>query len=131
VKSVSLLWAVAPAEVARLLQQAHQKVVGNAMVYVEQEVLLTREGTMAARQLDCPAWRSCIARTRPITECRSRPAPHISCRTLVAQHPTEHTARPAQFAGFTSYSDQGAGSAGALDCGRRQGAVLVQPQPSI
>lgn len=52
VKSVSALWAVAPPEVARLIQQAHAAAVADALAYIEREVLFTREGTNGARQVE-------------------------------------------------------------------------------
>ncbi|TQL67207.1 conjugative relaxase-like TrwC/TraI family protein [Nocardioides albertanoniae] len=51
VKSVSTLWAVAPPEIARAIEQAHDAAVNDAMAYVEREVLFTREGTDGARQV--------------------------------------------------------------------------------
>jgi conjugative relaxase-like TrwC/TraI family protein len=52
VKSVSTLWAVAPPEVAQLIEQAHEAAVADALGYIEREVLFTREGTDGARQVE-------------------------------------------------------------------------------
>ena len=52
VKSVSALWAVAPPDVARLIEQAHDAAVVEALAYVEREVLFTREGADGARQVE-------------------------------------------------------------------------------
>ncbi len=52
VKSVSALWAVASPEVARLMQQAHDAAVADALAYLEREVIFTREGAGGARQVE-------------------------------------------------------------------------------
>lgn len=52
VKSVSALWAVAPSDVARLIEQAHDAAVADALAYVERAVLFTREGADGARQVE-------------------------------------------------------------------------------
>lgn len=52
VKSVSALWAVAPAEVARVIEEAHDAAVGDALAFIEREVLFTREGRNGARQVE-------------------------------------------------------------------------------
>ncbi|MDQ4114543.1 MAG: relaxase domain-containing protein [Actinomycetota bacterium] len=52
VKSVSALWAVAPPQIARAIEQAHDAAVNDALAYVEREVLFTREGTDGARQVE-------------------------------------------------------------------------------
>lgn len=52
VKSVSALWAVAPPNVVRLIEQAHEAAVADALAYVERDVLFTREGTDGARQVE-------------------------------------------------------------------------------
>ncbi len=52
VKSVSALWAVAPPEIATKIEQAHQAAVADAMAFVEQHALFTREGKDGARQVD-------------------------------------------------------------------------------
>lgn len=51
-KSVSALWAVAPPEIARTIERAHDAAVNDALAYVEREVLFTREGTDGARQVE-------------------------------------------------------------------------------
>lgn len=48
VKSVSALWAVAPPEIARAIEQAHDAAVHDALAYVEHDVLFTREGPMGS-----------------------------------------------------------------------------------
>lgn len=52
VKSVSALWAVAPAEVARVIEEAHDTAVLDALAFIEREVLFTREGRNGARQVE-------------------------------------------------------------------------------
>lgn len=52
VKSVSTLWAVAPPEVARVIEQAHDAAVADALTYLEREVIFTREGANGARQVE-------------------------------------------------------------------------------
>ncbi|HET7388113.1 MAG TPA: MobF family relaxase [Nocardioidaceae bacterium] len=52
VKSVSTLWAIAPAEVARAIEKAHNEAVGDALAFIEREVLFTREGRNGARQVE-------------------------------------------------------------------------------
>lgn len=52
VKSVSALWAVAPPQIARAIERAHDAAVNDALAYVEREVLFTREGTDGARQVE-------------------------------------------------------------------------------
>ncbi|MFE6648203.1 MobF family relaxase [Nocardioides sp. NPDC057772] len=52
VKSVSALWAVAPPEIARAIEQAHDAAVHDALAYVEHDVLFTREGTDGVRQVE-------------------------------------------------------------------------------
>jgi conjugative relaxase-like TrwC/TraI family protein len=52
VKSVSALWAVAPADVARAIEEAHDAAVGDALAFIEREVLFTREGRNGARQVE-------------------------------------------------------------------------------
>ncbi|MFE6649624.1 MobF family relaxase [Nocardioides sp. NPDC057772] len=52
VKSVSALWAVAPPEIARVIERAHDAAVQDALAYVEREVLFTREGADGARQVE-------------------------------------------------------------------------------
>ncbi|MFC5179527.1 MobF family relaxase [Nocardioides taihuensis] len=52
VKSVSALWAIAPPEVAAKIEQAHQAAVADALGFVEQQALLTREGKDGVRQVE-------------------------------------------------------------------------------
>ena len=51
-KSVSALWAVAPAEVARAIEEAHDAAVRDALAFIEREALFTREGRNGARQVE-------------------------------------------------------------------------------
>ncbi len=51
-KSVSALWAVAPVEVARAIEQAHGAAVRDALAFIEREALFTREGRNGARQVE-------------------------------------------------------------------------------
>ena len=51
VKSVSTLWAVAPEPVAAAIERAHQQAVKDALTYLEQHTLFTREGPQGARQV--------------------------------------------------------------------------------
>ena len=52
VKSVSTLWAVAPREVAVVIERAHQAAVSDALRFIEREALFTREGLDGARQVE-------------------------------------------------------------------------------
>lgn len=52
VKSVSALWAVAPVEVARAIEEAHAAAVRDALAFIEREALFTREGRNGARQVE-------------------------------------------------------------------------------
>ncbi|MFD1248969.1 MobF family relaxase [Nocardioides ginsengisoli] len=52
VKSVSALWAVAPTQVARAIEDAHDAAVADALAFIEREVLFTREGRNGARQVE-------------------------------------------------------------------------------
>ncbi len=52
VKSVSALWAVAPVEVARAIEEAHDAAVRDALAFIEREALFTREGRNGARQVE-------------------------------------------------------------------------------
>lgn len=52
VKSVSALWAVAPADVARSIEEAHDAAVRDALAFIEREALFTREGRNGARQVE-------------------------------------------------------------------------------
>jgi phage baseplate assembly protein W len=44
VKSVSTLWAIADQAVAAAIERAHQSAVKDALTYLEDHALLTREG---------------------------------------------------------------------------------------
>ena len=52
VKSVSTLWAIAPREIAEVIEQAHDKAVADALRLLEREALFTREGKQGARQVE-------------------------------------------------------------------------------
>lgn len=52
VKSVSALWAVAPTQVARAIEDAHDAAVADALAFIEREVLFTREGRNGVRQVE-------------------------------------------------------------------------------
>jgi conjugative relaxase-like TrwC/TraI family protein len=52
VKSVSALWAIAPPEVAAKIEQAHQAALADALAFVEQQALFTREGKDGVRQVE-------------------------------------------------------------------------------
>ena len=52
VKSVSALWAIAPPEVAAKIEQAHQAAVADAIAFIEEHALFTREGKDGARQVE-------------------------------------------------------------------------------
>lgn len=52
VKSVSALWAVAPLQVAAEIELAHQAAVADALAFVEERGLFTREGTNGVRQVE-------------------------------------------------------------------------------
>ncbi|QKE85108.1 MobF family relaxase [Arthrobacter sp. NEB 688] len=52
VKSVSALWALAPPEVAAQIELAHHDAVRDALTFLEQHALFTREGTDGVRQVE-------------------------------------------------------------------------------
>ena len=52
VKSVSTLWAIADPRTAALVERAHHAAVSDALTFIEQEALFTREGTNGVRQVD-------------------------------------------------------------------------------
>jgi len=52
VKSVSTLWAVADPQVAAQIERAHQAAVGDALRFLEQHALFTREGPQGIRQVN-------------------------------------------------------------------------------
>ena len=52
VKSVSALWAIAPRDVAAVIEAAHDAAVADALALVEREVLFTREGKDGACQVE-------------------------------------------------------------------------------
>ncbi|WP_051369608.1 MobF family relaxase [Phycicoccus elongatus] len=51
-KSVSTVWAIAPPEIARVIQAAHDGAVSDALEFIEQHALFTREGRNGARQVE-------------------------------------------------------------------------------
>ncbi|PWJ23278.1 conjugative relaxase-like TrwC/TraI family protein [Branchiibius hedensis] len=52
VKSVSTLWAIADQSVAARIERAHQAAVKDALEFIEQHALFSREGTNGVRQVD-------------------------------------------------------------------------------
>ncbi len=52
VKSVSTLWAIADPDTAAVIERAHQAAVKDALAFVEQHALYSREGTNGVRQVD-------------------------------------------------------------------------------
>ena len=52
VKSVSALWALAPPEVAARIEAAHQAAVADALAWLEDHALFSREGTAGVRQVN-------------------------------------------------------------------------------
>ena len=52
VKSVSTLWAVADPQTARQIERAHQAAVHDALRFLEQHALFTREGPQGIRQVN-------------------------------------------------------------------------------
>jgi conjugative relaxase-like TrwC/TraI family protein len=52
VKSVSALWAVAPPEVAKSIEQAHGAAIADAIAFLERHAIFTREGTDGVRQVE-------------------------------------------------------------------------------
>jgi conjugative relaxase-like TrwC/TraI family protein len=52
VKSVSTLWAVAPPEVAAVIEHAHQAAVQDALAFIEKHALFTRTGPQGIRQVN-------------------------------------------------------------------------------
>jgi TrwC relaxase len=56
VKSVSTLWAVADRQMAAQIEQAHHAAVGDALRFLEEHALFTREGPQGIRQVNVAAW---------------------------------------------------------------------------
>ncbi|MBT9276395.1 relaxase domain-containing protein [Phycicoccus sp. MAQZ13P-2] len=52
VKSVSALWALAPPDVAAQVEQAHHDAVRDALNYLEEQAVFTREGADGVRQVE-------------------------------------------------------------------------------
>jgi hypothetical protein len=52
VKSVSTLWAIAPQPVAAAIERAHQSAVNDALTYLQDQAILTREGAQGIRQVE-------------------------------------------------------------------------------
>lgn len=52
VKSVSTLWALAPIDVARAIEQAHHDAVADTLAWLEQHATYTRTGHRSAQQID-------------------------------------------------------------------------------
>ncbi|MBE1875046.1 relaxase domain-containing protein [Myceligenerans sp. TRM 65318] len=52
VKSVSVLWALAPMQVARRIEAAHEAAFAEALRFIEEHALYTREGANGARQVE-------------------------------------------------------------------------------
>jgi len=52
VKSVSTLWAIAPPAVAAKIEEAHAAAVTDALTFIEEHVLFSREGKDGARQVE-------------------------------------------------------------------------------
>ena len=52
VKSVSTLWAVAPLEVARTIEEAHHAAVADTLAWLEREAAFTRVGRAGIRQVE-------------------------------------------------------------------------------
>ncbi|MFX0581017.1 MobF family relaxase [Nocardia nepalensis] len=52
VKSVSVLWALAPRAVAEKIEAAHQAAIGDALAWLEQHAAFTRLGRNGIRQVD-------------------------------------------------------------------------------
>jgi conjugative relaxase-like TrwC/TraI family protein len=52
VKSVSVLWALADPATAAIIEKAHRAAIDDALAFLEQKALFTREGTDGARQVN-------------------------------------------------------------------------------
>ncbi len=52
VKSVSTLWALAPVQVARVIEQCHDRAVNDALDFLQDEACFTRTGTDGVAQVD-------------------------------------------------------------------------------
>ncbi len=52
VKSVSALWAIAPREVAEVIEQAHQDAVTDTLRWLENHATYTRRGASGVAQVD-------------------------------------------------------------------------------
>jgi conjugative relaxase-like TrwC/TraI family protein len=52
VKSVSALWAIAPVEVSRVIEDAHRAAVADTLTWLEDTAVYTRRGRAGVRQVD-------------------------------------------------------------------------------
>ena len=52
VKSVSALWAIAPIEVARVIEECHEAAIADALAWLESNAAFTRTGTDGVAQVD-------------------------------------------------------------------------------
>ena len=52
VKSVSVLWALADPATAAMIEEAHRAAIDDALAFIEQKALFTREGADGARQVN-------------------------------------------------------------------------------
>ncbi|MBY0286791.1 MAG: relaxase domain-containing protein [Mycobacteriaceae bacterium] len=52
VKSISVLWALAPLEVSRIIEQAHDRAVADALEYLQDNAAFTRTGSQGVAQID-------------------------------------------------------------------------------
>ncbi len=52
IKSISTLWAIAPLPIAAAIERAHQNAVNDALDYLQDQALFTREGAQGIRQVE-------------------------------------------------------------------------------
>jgi len=79
-KSVSALWALAPAEVRARIEELHDRSIDEAFAYLEQHALFARAGKNGVRQLDADGF--VVARFQHRTNRNGDPQLHTHCAVL-------------------------------------------------
>lgn len=79
-KSVSALWALAPADVRARIEVLHDRAIDEAFTYLEQHALFARAGKNGVRQLDADGF--VVARFQHRTNRNGDPQLHTHCAVL-------------------------------------------------
>ena len=95
VKSVSVLWAVAPPEVAAAVEAAHDAAVARTLAYLEREVLFTRRGRQGVQQVRTRGLITAQFRHRDARSGEPNLHTHVPLRTLrTRRNPNEERGHP-------------------------------------